>query len=168
MADFEASISSCKAALHWKSAYPSTALFAAHRLAQMSYGNGDLPSALDGYRIALELFPKVAWLGLDVRSRQDALLHGKPEYIGCLAATCAIQLGRFEEAVELLDLGRSFFWQQASSLRSDLEILREHNAELANMFDTICQQLNAGDFSDPFSSRTLGNDQQCTEEIRRK
>ncbi|KIM72706.1 hypothetical protein PILCRDRAFT_829611 [Piloderma croceum F 1598] len=146
--DFTASISSCKAAAKLKAAHPSVALSAARKWARMSHNNGDLLTALDGYRVALELIQKVAWLGLDARSRQDALLRVKPEALGCHAATCAIQLGRFEEAVELLDLGRSFFWQQASLLRSDLEILKEEHPQLANRFDIICQQLNAGYFSE--------------------
>jgi hypothetical protein len=116
-------------------------------LALASHRNGDLPSALDGYRIALELLPKVAWLGLDTPSRQDILLREKSENLGCLAATCAIQLGRLEEAVELLDLGRSVFWRQASSLRSDLVILREEDAELAERFNRISRQLDARNFS---------------------
>jgi hypothetical protein len=71
---------------------------------------------LDGYQIALHHFSKVAWLGLDMHSHQHTMLRGKIENLGCLAATCAIQLGRLEEAVELLDMGRSIFWQQSASL----------------------------------------------------
>ena len=102
---------------------------------------------MDGYRTALEILPKVAWLGLSTPSRQDWLLQGDSENLSRMSATCAIQLGRFEEAVELLDLGRSVFWQQASSLRSDLEELREVDLELANQLEMIGAQVDAGNFS---------------------
>ncbi|KIM89504.1 hypothetical protein PILCRDRAFT_227158 [Piloderma croceum F 1598] len=148
--DFATSVLSYKAAAHLKSAYPSVALHAARQWAQTSHQNGDLHSALDGYRTALELFSKVAWLGLDTPSRQDRLLQEKAENLGCLAATCAIGLGHLEEAVELLDLGRSVFWQQASSLRSDFEMLREEDAELAERFKEIGQQLDAGNFDSSY------------------
>jgi hypothetical protein len=115
-------------------AYPSHALHAACLWAQISHCHGNLPSALHGYHAALELFQKVAWLGLSTPSHQDTPLREKSEDLGCLAATCAIQLGHIEEAVELLDLAQSFFWQQASWLQTDLEILKVEDAELAETF----------------------------------
>ena len=126
---------------------------------------------MDGHRTALELFPKVAWLGLDTPFRQNILHEEKSEHLGCLAATCAIQLGRLEEAVELLDLARSVFWQQASSLRSDLVMLREEDAELAERFETVSRQLDARNFNAPFFSAGTDNiqsDQRWTEQIGRE
>jgi hypothetical protein len=146
--DLAASLSSFKAAARLKAAYPYDALIAARKWAEISHLNGDLLSALEGYRTALELMPKVAWLGLDTPSRQKWLHQGKSEDLGCLAATCAIHLGHFEEAVELLDLGRSVLWHQAASLRSDLESLRDAAPELATALEKISRQLDAGNFSD--------------------
>jgi tetratricopeptide (TPR) repeat protein len=111
--DLVASIYSFKAAAEAKSAYPHQALVAAHRWAEAAYDNGDLLSALDGYRTALHILPKVAWLGLNAHSCQAQLIQAKSENLACLAANCAIQLGCLEEAIEPLDLGRSVFWQQA-------------------------------------------------------
>jgi hypothetical protein len=71
---------------------------------------------MDGYCTALELLPKIAWLGFDTHSRHHRLLGEKSENIGPVAATCAIQLGHLKEAVELLDLGQSVFWQWVSLL----------------------------------------------------
>ncbi|KIM78354.1 hypothetical protein PILCRDRAFT_794197 [Piloderma croceum F 1598] len=144
--DLAFSVLSYKASAQLKAGYPSVALHAARQWAQISHQNGDLLSALDGYRAALELFSKVAWLGLNTHSRRATLLQEKAENLGCLAATCAIQLGHLEEAVELLDLGRSIFWQQASSLRSDLEMLREQDAELIDKFERTGQQLDNVNF----------------------
>ena len=160
-ADLTASVSFFKAAAQLKAAYPSNALSAARLWAKTSHLNGDLVSGLEGYRTALELLPKVAWLGLTTQSRQDWLLQEKSENLGCLAATCAIQLGHLEDAVELLDLGRSVFWQQASSLRSDLETLREENPSLAEKLEKVGWQLDAGNFSSPAftTERNVGGDQ---------
>ncbi|KIM84983.1 hypothetical protein PILCRDRAFT_5986 [Piloderma croceum F 1598] len=169
--DLTACILSYKAAAQLKAAYPSHALFAARQWAQTSHHNHNFISALDGYRTVLELFSKVSWLGLDTRSRQDTLLQEKPENLGCLAATCAIQLGRLEEAVELLDLGRSVFWRQASSLRGDFELLREEDAELAERLAEISRQLDAGNFNNSYNTvagYNVGGDRRSAEEIGRE
>lgn len=93
----------------------------------------------------------MAWLGFDAPSRQQWLVQEKAEDLGCLAASCSIQLGRFEEAVELLDLSRSVFWQQASSLRSDLDVLKAEVPKLAEQLEDVGRQLDAGNFSAAFT-----------------
>jgi hypothetical protein len=143
-----AAISAFEEAAYSNTAYPSTALSAARKWADLSHRGGDLLSALQGYRTALEILPRVAWLGLDAFSRHDQLLEIKSENLGCQAATCAIQLGHLDEAVELLDLGRSVYWQQASSLRSDLGALKLEDKELAKDLETVGRQLDTGNFSD--------------------
>ena len=166
--DRVASVSSFKAAARLKAADPICALFAAKAWARISHLHGDLIFALEGYRTALELMPKAAWLGLDTPSRQNTLLREKSEDLGCLAATCAIRIGHFETAVELLDLGRSVFWQQAASLRSDLELLRDTEPELAAELEKIGRQLDAGNFSGSlFAIREDGasHDRRSAEEI---
>ena len=147
-ADIAAAVSAFKEAARSDTGYPSTALQAARKWATISHRNGNLLSALDGYRTALEILPKVAWLGLDALSHHEQLVRTRSENLGCLAATCAIQLGRLDEAIELLDMGRSVFWQQAASLRSDLETLREEDKELADELETVGWKLDAGNFSD--------------------
>ncbi|KZP07428.1 hypothetical protein FIBSPDRAFT_965643 [Athelia psychrophila] len=64
-----------------------------------------------------------------------------------MAATCAIWLGRFEEAVELLDMARSVFWQQASSVRSSLQDLKAERPELAMELETVSKKLDTSSFS---------------------
>jgi tetratricopeptide (TPR) repeat protein len=158
-------IASFREAAHLKTTYPSHAFRAARQWAQISHVNGDLLSALDGYHLALVLLGKVAWLGLNTSSRQDQLLHEQSESLGCLAANCAINLGRFEDAVQLLDLGRSIFWQQASSLRSDFQKLREVAPELGRELGRVGHLLDAGIFSD--TAFTMGQhiNQHRAEEI---
>ncbi|KIM75678.1 hypothetical protein PILCRDRAFT_13333 [Piloderma croceum F 1598] len=164
-ADFVVCVTSFRAAAQLKAAYPYQALSASRQWAKASYLNGDLMSALEGYRTALELLPKVVWLGLDTSLRQDWLLGAESEALGCLAATCAIRLGHLEEAVELLDLGRSVFWRQASSLRSDLQKLNEDEPELSEKLERVGRQLDAGNFSDSaftIGAENIGNDRQRT------
>jgi len=164
-ADLAACVLSFKAAAQLKAAYPSAALSAARQWAEVLHSNGDLLSALNGYRAALELLPKVAWLGLDTSLRQDWLRREKPENLGCKAATCAIQLGRYEEAVELLDLSRSIFWQQASLFRSDLDKLRKEEPELTGQLENVGRQLDAGTFSDPIFKVGGSEDRQRTQDV---
>jgi tetratricopeptide (TPR) repeat protein len=152
-----AAISAFEEAACSNTAYPSTALSAARRWADLSRQGGDLLSALQGYRTALEILPRVAWLGLDTFSRHDQLLEIRSENLGCQAATCAIQLGHLDEAVELLDLGRSVYWQQVSSLCGDLGALKLEDKELAKDLETIGRQLDAKNFSDSnFTSERQG------------
>ena len=146
-ADLEASISAFKTAARSKTGYPRDALKAARKWANLSHQHNDLSSAFDGYRTAIELLPKVAWLGLSTASRQISLSEEVSENLSCLAATCAIQQARLEEAVELLDLGRAVFWQQASSLRVELTALKGMEPELADQLERVGQKLDAGNFS---------------------
>jgi CHAT domain-containing protein/tetratricopeptide (TPR) repeat protein len=146
--DFSASISAFRIVAQMKTTYPRQAFMAAEIWADTLRKYGHLSSALDGYRTALEILPKLAWLGLDIASRQDWVLRANSEDLGCIAANCAIQVGRLEEAVELLDLSRSVFWQQASSLRGDLEMLKEDEPELAEKLESIGRKLDTWDFSD--------------------
>lgn len=150
--DLVATVSAYQAAAQSKTGYPRHTLIAARHWAEVSYDNGDLSFALEGFRTALAILPKVAWLGLDTTSRQDWLIDIKSEELSCLSATCAIKLGLLEEGVELLDLGRSVFWQQASSLRSDLGLLRDEAPELARKLESVGQRLDAGHFSSLISN----------------
>lgn len=86
--------------------------------------NGPFEGALEAFRTAIEVLPQAAWLGLSISSQQEWLKKEEPENLGCMAASCAIRLGRFEEAVELLDMARSVFWKQSSSVRSKLQDLK--------------------------------------------
>ena len=61
-------------------------------------------SALDVYKAAIELLPRLAMLGLDIQSRQQALTFGS-DGLACNAAACSIESGQFAQAVELLEAG---------------------------------------------------------------
>jgi hypothetical protein len=145
--DLGASISSLKLVAQSKTAFPCDALHAARDWADLSYHHQDASSALDGYCTALEMLPKVAWLGLSTASCLSSLSQEDSEHLSCLAATCAIWQGRLEKSVELLDLGRSVFWQQVLSLQVELEELKEMELELADQLEKVGQKLDFNNFS---------------------
>lgn len=139
--DLEMAINSFKFAAQIPTAYPSYALIAARRWGDIAHKNGNLTCALEGYRLASEILPKVVWIGLSQTSRHAILSKEQSEGIACSSAACAIDLGEFETAVELLDSGRSYYWQQSSALRQDLEGVRDVNADLASALENIGQLL---------------------------
>jgi CHAT domain-containing protein len=122
----------------------------------------------------LRILPKMAWIGSSILSRQKSLVDGDSEDIACDSAACAIDMGLFEEAIELLDSGRSFIWQQVSALHTDLDVLRHESPELANLADelqNVSQQLAQGAFSVPLvhdwnAGATF--DQSQEEDVRRE
>ena len=161
-------VSSFRAAVQRKTAYPGTAIHAACQWAEILYLHGDFQSALNGNHTALELLLKVAWLGLDLHLCQNLLLLENSDNLGCLAATCAIQLGNLEEAIKLLDMGQSVFWHQESSLQSDLEMLREKEPLLAEELERIGLKLNEEAFTNSPSApdeHYIDNDQWSAKSI---
>jgi hypothetical protein len=152
-------------------AYPKVALIAARLWAENSCQNGDFSSALEGYSIALEILPKVAWLGLSISSRHDWRIKEKSEDLVCSSVACAIQLGHLKQAMELLDAGRSYYWQQASALRQNLEQLKEENPELARELNDISWRLEQGSFPGSFlalGGPGIGSSTLRTEDIGRE
>lgn len=146
--DAQECISALRAASQTRTIYPDVALLAARRWVLISHSVKDYKSTLDALKTALEILPKLAWLGLSAKSRQDLLQDEGSEKLSTMAAACAIRLGRLETAVELLDVGRSVMWQQASLMRADLERLREVDPHLAEQLDMLGQRLNSGNFVD--------------------
>ena len=72
--------------------------------------------AVEGYTAAVKVLPAVARRGLD-RVVQEANLSRWPGLAGD-AAGCAVLAGRPDQAVELLERGRSLLWTQSLELRS--------------------------------------------------
>ena len=70
-------------------------------------------SALDAYQAVIDLLPHLAMLGLNLQARQQALVTSDTDGLARNAAACAIQLGQFDKAIELLEEGRTIFWSQA-------------------------------------------------------
>lgn len=98
-----------------------------------------LDSSLDGYRASLDLIILIApmwWTGLQ-RLRAMRGIDG----LAADAASCAIELGELETAIELLEQGRGVLWAQNLQLRVELEDVRHSNEILANYLEATAKDL---------------------------
>ncbi|MGF1428256.1 CHAT domain-containing protein [Kitasatospora sp. LaBMicrA B282] len=102
---------------------------------------GRWEQALRGYRLAIELLPFGVTRRL-ARSDQEyrlATVHG----LAADAAACAVNAGRPEEAVRLLEQGRGVLLGQALAARGAWEPLRAAHPELAERFLELRDRIDA-------------------------
>jgi tetratricopeptide (TPR) repeat protein len=116
---------------------------AALQWAYFARNQSQLLSALEGYRTAISILPLLIWRGIDTASKFDALKQ-TAQNVSCDAASCAIELGRLDDAVELLDHGRSVFWSQLTEMRADFEILRAIAPALMSELEQVGNDLEYG------------------------
>lgn len=128
-ADLDAAISIWREAFSLKTGRPSARLMAARAWGWEAGRAGRTGDAAEGYAAAVSILPIVAWHGLDGRSRTDQL----EEYAGLTAdaAAWAIKDGRPDEAVRLLEKGRSILWTQALNIRTSLAEVAAMSPDLA-------------------------------------
>lgn len=100
-------------------------------------------SELEAYRAALDTLPQLSALNIGIDLREDAL-RGESDGLAQDAATCAIRSGNINQAIELLEAGRTIFWSQILSLRSSFEELRDIKPELADKLRNIATALEYG------------------------
>lgn len=100
----------------------------------------DLPAAAEPAKAMVDLLPVVAWRGLD-RTGREQRLAGLGD-VATTAAALAIELDRPEQAVELLEQGRSVLWTQAIQTRSDLSALHAAAPALAAELDDLRRALD--------------------------
>ncbi|QRW13219.1 CHAT domain protein [Ceratobasidium sp. AG-Ba] len=109
--------------------------------------------SMEGYRNFMLLIPQVVWLGLATENRYEATADIAD--VALEAATKAIQLREYEQALEWLEQGRSIVWNQMIKLRSPLESVHVVNPTLAEEIKSVAQELNcAVSLHDPVTSRT--------------
>ncbi|KAJ7213704.1 TPR-like protein [Mycena rebaudengoi] len=97
------------------------------------------PSLLDAYRVAIDLLPELAWLGLSITDRHHHVLEA-----GSLvrdAAAAALSSGQPVTAVEWLEQGRSIIWGQVFSLRNPIDALKEKHPVLADELIALSARL---------------------------
>ena len=140
-ADMDAAIDDCERASQVPAGRSSIRLEAARNWGVMAARSGRKHQAAEGYAAAIGLLPLLAWHGLDRATREEQLARWAG--LAADAAACAVQDGRPELAVELLERGRSVLWTQALNLRSDLSRLSEKAPDLATRLDGIRAILDA-------------------------
>ncbi|MGW0781256.1 CHAT domain-containing protein [Streptomyces sp. NPDC002913] len=101
---------------------------------------GRLADAVDDYANAIGLLPLLAWRGLDRSTREELLALSSG--LGPEAAASAIAAGRPEQAVELLEQGRSLLWGQLLDTRTDLTALREAHPAMASRLARLAADLD--------------------------
>jgi tetratricopeptide (TPR) repeat protein len=101
---------------------------------------------LDAFRYAIELLPRVAWLGLAMAD-QHALLA---EVGGVVrdAVAAAIRYEEYETAVVWAEQGRSIGWQNLLGLRNPIDELHTSHPQLADRLQSIARQLEASESHD--------------------
>jgi len=98
-------------------------------------------SPLSAYSCAIDLLPRIAWLGLPLTD-QHALLAD----VGGIvreAVSAAIKMEELETAVEWAEQGRSIVWQNMLGLRTPVGDLRAKHPRLADQLQNIAQQMEA-------------------------
>ncbi|MET8592945.1 CHAT domain-containing protein [Streptomyces sp. NPDC005078] len=100
-------------------------------------------AALAVYEQAMACVPLVAWHGLGRRDRERHLTRIGP--LTQEAAAAALDAGRPERAVELLEHGRAILWNQSLDTDPDLEAVCRTAPELAERLDRVRTRLRALD-----------------------
>jgi len=138
--DLDAAITQYRLSASSSSGPPSVRFHAAFRWARLAF-IGSATASLDGYGAALNLLPRIAWLGQTISARHKDL--GAIGEIVNEAAAAAIGAGKYETAVEWLEQGRSVVWGQLLNLRSPVDELRDADRELADDLMRISKKLES-------------------------
>lgn len=132
-ADLDTAVGLWRSAVHSPAGKPGLRMHVAGEWLFTLLGAGDLPAAAEPAKARVDLLPVVAWRGLD-RTGRERRLAGLGE-VATTAAALAMELGRPEQAVELLEQGRSVLWTQAIQTRGDLSALHAAAPDLAAELD---------------------------------
>lgn len=113
---------------------------AGHSWGLLAAESGDMRQAMNAYAAAVRSLPMLASRGLDRKDREQRLV-GLAD-LTTDAAAYAIEAGQPEQAVELLEQGRSVLWNQILQSQVDLESLRAAAPELAARLDDTRHRLS--------------------------
>ncbi|KAK0465798.1 CHAT domain-containing protein [Armillaria novae-zelandiae] len=91
-------------------------------------------SALEAFKVTLDLFPRVAWTGKRAE-RYGQLAHC--DDIVNRAAVWALQCGYTNTALEWLEMGRAVVWGQLHNLRSPIDFLSDSHPDLAERLSEV-------------------------------
>ncbi|KAG8967301.1 hypothetical protein FRC03_010240 [Tulasnella sp. 419] len=108
----------------------------------MSQDSGwDKETCLIAYRKSLALADRHLLVVSSMTSRRELLVSSIPRSLASDAAACAIEAGRIEEAIEMLEQGRTLLWSQVGRYRTPLDALRESSPQLASELESLGQRL---------------------------
>lgn len=140
--DREAALDALRRAAQAPGSSPQDRLLATRFWAGAAWEAGDAEDALAGSVVAVRLMQEFGWMGLDRDDQERSLRDGAA--MPREAAALAIETGRPELAVELLEQGRSVLWHAALQLRGDLAALSARESGLAAELEQIRSALVAG------------------------
>ncbi|KAG8701601.1 hypothetical protein FRC09_005249 [Ceratobasidium sp. 395] len=104
--------------------------------------------ALEAYTQCMELLPHIISLGAPVPRRYESITP-EIQHLITEAAAAAITAGHYDLAVEWLEQGRCFVWNQLLQLRTPLDELRSAHPELAEELQKISFQLESASIPEP-------------------
>ncbi|KAG8735003.1 hypothetical protein FRC10_011092 [Ceratobasidium sp. 414] len=137
--DIERALAAAKSAAISPTGSPSRRFMCARLWAKLC-SHVPTSSPLDAYREAMNLLPRIVWLGVTLDQRQeDVHLCGD---IATEAAAAAITAGHYDLALEWLEEGTSILWGQVLQLRTPLDDLRTVSPELASKLEHVAQLLD--------------------------
>ena len=98
------------------------------------------PSVLLAYSSTLSLLQQSLLVNPTIETQRDFLIH-LPKSLACDACACAIESGKIEKAVELLELGRVILWNRMRGYRHTMDALRESHPYLVYKFENLSASL---------------------------
>ena len=137
LSDLESALSALSTAAKSTSGSAMVRFNAARTWAKVSEEHSRSP--LDAFSCAIDLLPRIAWLGLAVTD-QHALLADVGGIVRD-AVAAAIRYEEYETAVVWAEQGRSIVWQNLLGLRSPVDDLRRAHPRLADRLQNIARQL---------------------------
>jgi tetratricopeptide (TPR) repeat protein len=114
-------------------------LLAGLRAQQATDGSGDWSRAAEAYAQAVAQLPAIVWRGLSAADRNQLITRWWG--LGSDAAAAAVAAGAPEQAVEMLDHGRSVWWRQLLDSRDGHAALSEEHPDLVRRLTAAAAQL---------------------------
>ncbi len=150
--DLDDAISGLRAVAASPSATPSSRYSCARRWAELASERGELASAVEGYRLAVEVAHIIVtpWLAEDDEERRLKSLVD----LGSDAAATCLQAGLPALAVELFEAGRAIVFSKELALRSELDRLDDRRPDLASRLRDTLAFMSAEPGHDIASSRS--------------
>lgn len=108
---------------------------------EIAASTGGYAEAVQAFEHVIELLPRVAPGELRRYEQEDRL--GRWAGIASDAAACALEVGRYEKALALLEQGRGVLLSRDLVVRADLTALRAANPGLATEFEELRPTLDA-------------------------